>query len=148
MHVGVFGGGLQGLEAAYLLKKAGHKVVMLDRRPRAPALGLADEQFCFDVGEYTQKEIFSFLRKVDVIVPAMEDMQALATMAKAAKAAGIVFCFDAEAFQISSNKLLSNQLFERLGLPYPRPWPLCDYPLFVKPACGSGSRGVPDPVST
>lgn len=142
MHVGVLGGGLQGLEAAYLLQKSGHRVVMLDRRPRAPAFGLADERFCFDVVDCTQSELFTFLQKVDVIIPATENRRALAAMADAAAAAGIVFCYDAKAFQVSSNKLLSNQLFERLGLPYPRPWPFCDYPLFVKPACGSGSEGV------
>jgi len=142
LHVGVLGGGLQGLEAAYLLRKAGHRVVMLDRRPQAPAFGLADEKLNFDVLACSSSQLSVFLQKVDVIIPATENSPALAVMAKAALEAGITFCHDAEAFQVSRDKLLSNQLFERLGLPRPLPWPMGDYPLFVKPACGSGSEGV------
>ena len=38
----VLGGKLQGLEAAYLMKKAGWHVTVMDKNPAAAAAGLAD----------------------------------------------------------------------------------------------------------
>jgi len=40
--VGVVGGKLQGVEAAYLARKAGWEVRVVDRMPRVPASGLGD----------------------------------------------------------------------------------------------------------
>ncbi|RJX24219.1 MAG: 3-methylornithine--L-lysine ligase PylC [Dethiobacter sp.] len=142
MNVGVLGGGLQGLEAAYLLKKAGHRVLMLEKRPHAPALGLADEKFCFNLTATCQQELLDFLKKVDVIIPATENKTTLVVMNEAAKRYAKVFCFDSQAYELSSSKSLSNKLFSQLALPRPIPWPDSSFPLIVKPSEESGSRGV------
>ncbi len=42
MLVAVVGGNLQGIEAAYLAKKAGWQVLMIDRKAVVPAAGLCD----------------------------------------------------------------------------------------------------------
>ena len=43
---------------------------------------------------------------------------------------------------MTSSKLRSNALFERLDVPRPLPWPRCGFPAVVKPSVGSGSAGV------
>lgn len=47
--VGVVGGKLQGVEAAYLARKAGWEVRVVDRRPRVPASDLGDSFAQIDV---------------------------------------------------------------------------------------------------
>jgi pyrrolysine biosynthesis protein PylC len=43
---------------------------------------------------------------------------------------------------MSSSKTRSDALFAVLAIPAPKPWPFCGYPLTVKPATASGSKGV------
>jgi pyrrolysine biosynthesis protein PylC len=50
--------------------------------------------------------------------------------------------FDRDAYRVSSSKLRSNELFARLDVPRPRPWPECGFPAVVKPSSASGSIGV------
>lgn len=138
----MLGGGLQGIEAAYLLRKAGHQVFMLDKNPDAPAKGLAHSFFCFDLLQAAEKMLDAFMSQVDAIMPATENLPALTKMEKVAKKYKIVFCFDAEAYGISSSKIISNRLFARLGLPAPLPWPKAKLPLLCKPANSSGSKDV------
>ena len=42
MLVAIIGGNLQGVEAAYLARKAGCEVLVIDRKPVVPASGLCD----------------------------------------------------------------------------------------------------------
>jgi len=133
---------LQGTEAAYLLRKAGHKVFMLDKRPHAPAKGLAHHYFCFDLLHATEKQIDAFISPVEAIIPATESINALMAMERMARKYNKIFCFDGAAYSISSNKVISNRLFARMGLPGPLPWPKAGFPLLLKPANSSGSKGV------
>jgi pyrrolysine biosynthesis protein PylC len=50
--------------------------------------------------------------------------------------------FDAESYRVSSSKLESDRLFSRIGVPVPRSWPECGFPVVAKPSGGSGSAGV------
>ena len=141
MKVAVVGGRLQGVEATYLAQRAGWETVVLDRERHVPAAGFSDHfvqvELLSQVGLW--KEI---IKECDFIVPALEDPAALELLQEVAAAAGIPLAYDAAAYRVSSCKKKSNRLFRELGLPVPRAWPGCSFPLLAKPASASGSRGV------
>lgn len=140
MLAAVVGGNLQGIEAAYLATKAGWKVRVIDRNPVVPAAGLCDR---FDqVNIRTEKDLVRPLKGVDLVVPALENHDALACLERWSLKSEIPLLFDAAAYSISSSKVKSDQLFARIGVPIPLPWPECDFPVLAKPSMGSGSRKV------
>ena len=140
MLVAVIGGNLQGVEATYLAAKAGWEVVVIDRKPVVPASGICDRFVQCDVtGEDSLEGLF---KGVDLIIPALENESALACLNEFALTAGLPFAFDLSAYLVSSSKLESDQLFARIGVPAPLPWPECNFPVVAKPSVGSGSRGV------
>ena len=141
MRVAVVGGKLQGIEACYLAHRAGWKVVLIDKDPRAPATGLCDDFVCHDIIR-EPKRLAPAIRDVDLVIPALEDMEGLRCLAESAAREEIPLALDLEAYAITSSKKKSDDLFYRLGLPAPRPWPGCVFPVIVKPAESSGSRGV------
>ena len=140
MRLAIVGGKLQGTEAAYLAGEAGYEVVLIDRRAERPAAGLADECHVFDVtGDPVRaRELF---RSCDAVLPACEDDDTLAFLASFVPGIGVPLLFDLDAYAVTSSKLRSNALFERLDVSRPRAWP-CGFPVVVKPAVGSGSAGV------
>ncbi len=140
MLLGIVGGGLQGLEAAYLAGKAGWQVRLLDRRPDAPARGLATS---FVQGEAADAAVLDrSLAGVDLVLPTLEDAPALESLCRWAGERGLPLAFDPAAYAVSCSKRASNALFRRLGLEVPRDWPACGLPVLVKPDGSSGSRGV------
>ena len=140
MLAAVVGGNLQGVEAAYLAAKAGWDVIVIDKRPLVPASGICDRFVQFDVtGEDRLEGLFEGF---DLIIPALENEAALTRLDHITRSAGLPFAFDLNAYAISSSKLKSDQLFARIDVPAPRPWPECDFPVVAKPSVGSGSQGV------
>ena len=141
MEVLVVGGRLQGTEAAYLARKCGWKVLMIDKDPFAPASGLCDEFFQLDV--VTQESAVTALAKeVALIIPALENDRVLSSLQQISEKVGIPLVFDPKAYAISSSKIKSNILFQKTGVPIPRLWPDCSFPVIVKPSCSSGSDRV------
>ena len=140
MLIAIAGGGLQGVEVAYLSKKAGFKVMVLDKTPEPPAKGLADDFVHVDICQIDQAS--AFLEKADLILPALESDKALAALNLWQKNSTVPISFDFNAYKISSSKQKSNKLFTRLGIPKPMDWPQCGFPVVVKPSVGSGSLGV------
>lgn len=141
MRVGIIGGKLQGVEAAYLAKKAGWDVVLFDRRKKAQGAQLADVFHCMDILR-SREEFVAGLKGVDLILPALEDLEVLTALADIGQRTRIPCVFDLDAYRISSSKQRSNQLFAAMGVPAPRPWPDCHFPMLLKPSDGSGSEGV------
>jgi pyrrolysine biosynthesis protein PylC len=140
MLAAVVGGRLQGVEAAYLAHKAGWEVRLLERQPRSPAFGICDQFVQMDV---TQRESFrKAVRGVELIIPALEDEEALQGMFREAMQCSIPIALDLNAYRISSSKLRSNRLFSKIGVPKPTAWPECGFPVVVKPSDASGSQGV------
>ena len=140
MTVGIVGGGLQGLEAAYLAGKAGWEVRLLDRRPEVPARGLAGAFVQGDAADLpTLDRAFA---GVDLVLPALEDTRVLEGLTRWAGLAGLPLAFDLSAYAVSSSKQASNGLFRRLGLALPREAAESGLPVLVKPDGLSGSRGV------
>ena len=140
MRVAVVGGRLQGVEASYLAHKAGWEVRLLDRQSESPALGICDQFVQTDV--MNPESFRKAVRGVDFILPALEDGEALEIMAREASNLGVPIAVDLDAYRISSSKLRSNRLFSEIGVPKPRPWPQCGFPVVAKPNDASGSRGV------
>lgn len=140
MLIAVVGGKLQGMEACYLAKKAGWDVILIDKNHQAPAACMGDRFIAF---EFTaDNPVPPDCPGVEFILPALEDETALASVKIWADAKKIPLAFDPTAYQISASKLKSDDLFKQMGLPAPRPWPECDFPVLVKPDKGSGSAGV------
>jgi len=139
MRVAVAGGNLQGIETAYLARKAGWEVLLIDRRKQVPARGLCDSFLQIDAAS---DELPAALRGVDILIPALEDDKALAGLERAARARELPFAFHPAAYRVSSSKVESNCLFRRLGIPLPRLWPEAGFPLIAKPSRSSGSRGL------
>ncbi len=140
MRVAIVGGKLQGVEAVYLAKKAGWEVVLVDKNTEVPAAELCDQFYSLDVTKVL--EWITFLRGIDLIIPALENQEALDSLVRTASYAGVPLVFDSDAYEISSSKLSSNTLFAETGIPMPIPWPECGFPIIVKPSDASGSEGV------
>ena len=140
MLVAVVGGNLQGVEAAYLAHKAEWEVLVIDKKPVVPASGLCDRFVKLDV---TSKQNWrQVLSGVDLVVPALEEDDALECLRTWTQAEGVPFAFDPAAYAISSSKIKSNRLFFKIGIPAPQPWPECGFPVMAKPSSYSGSKGV------
>ncbi|MBM9615899.1 3-methylornithine--L-lysine ligase PylC [Desulfobulbus rhabdoformis] len=140
MRLAIIGGKLQGVEAAYLARKAGWQTLLIDKRANTPASGLCDETILADVCQ--PAVIQSVLTKVDLILPALENREALAALKKVQRELNCPIAFDFVANALSCSKSLSYALFGKLGLDMPKPFPECGFPLLVKPDSSSGSRGV------
>jgi len=138
--VAVVGGKLQGIEAAYLAHKAGWGVKVIDKDSGVPASGLGDLFLQLDVT--AEQALTPVLNDVDLVIPALEDDEALRCLDRWTRSRNIPFAFDSAAYSISSSKLASEQIFSRLGVATPRPWPGCRFPVVAKPSEGSGSDGV------
>ena len=141
MRLVIVGGKLQGTEAAYLGRKAGYDVVLVDRRNGVPASGLARENHVFDIRRDEERTRRLFMRS-DAVLPACEDLDTLVWLSRKATAWGVPLLFDLPAYSVSSSKIRSNRLFDQLGIDRPAPWPGCAFPLIVKPSGASGSEGV------
>jgi len=141
VRLAIVGGKLQGIEAVYLAAKAGYETVLVDRRAAPPAAGLAERHIVMDV---TADEALSraALGACDAVLPACEDDATLAWLAEHVPRWDLPLLFDLPSYAVTSSKLASNELFARLGVPRPRPWPGCGFPVVVKPSGASGSQGV------
>ena len=140
MLVGIVGGKLQGVEAAYLARKAGWEVRVVDKKSGVPASILGDsfEQVDVTVTENLDRA----LGDVGFIIPALEDDKALRSLTQWARKSGVPLAFDPPAYALSSSKLNSREFFKQNGIPIPLAWPQCRFPVLAKPGRGSGSKGV------
>ncbi|RTZ99414.1 MAG: 3-methylornithine--L-lysine ligase PylC [Deltaproteobacteria bacterium] len=140
MMIAVIGGNLQGVEAAYLSHKAGWEVMLIDRRPAPPAAALCDRFEQFNVS--SPGETARLLNKADLVLPALENREALNVLTTCARAGDLPLAFDPSAYAVSSSKIRSNRVFDSLGIRVPVAWPGCGFPVMIKPDTASGSEGV------
>jgi pyrrolysine biosynthesis protein PylC len=138
--VAVVGGKLQGVEATYLAHKAGWEVRVVDKNNQVPASGLCDSFVQADVT--AQPDLSRVLADVDLVIPALEDDDALSFLTRWSRKTVVPFAFDPDAYAVSSSKLKSAALFNQMGLPVPESWPDCGFPVLAKPSRGSGSQAV------
>jgi pyrrolysine biosynthesis protein PylC len=129
------------LEAAYLARQAGFETALIDKKPLAPARFLVDEFYHVDLLS-DEGESKHLLKKFDFILPATENFRTLSWLQKTAHQIQVPLALDLSAYAISSSKIRSNKLFERVGIPIPAKWPDCGFPVIVKPSNLSGSSGI------
>jgi len=141
MRVAIIGGRLQGVEAAYLSRQAGWQVLLIDRDPDVPARGLVHSFIQADVIT-DAPDISDLLADADLIIPALENHKALESLKDLAKKKHYPLAYDDAAYAITSSKKRSDSLFKEMGLPAPRPWPECGFPVILKPSGSSGSQGI------
>lgn len=140
MRVAIVGGKLQGVEAIYLAHKAGWDVLLVDRKENVPASGLCDH---FVLQDVTDIQAFNtHLDNIDIVIPTTENQEALESLVEWSRTSSIPLAFDPQAYAISSSKLKSDTLFAEIGVPVPKHWPSCTFPIICKPSEGSGSEGV------
>lgn len=141
MLIGIIGGRLQGLEAAYLAREAQYEVMLIDKDALAPARGLVDKFYHLDLLQ-ASAQARTLLNTCDLILPATENHQTLSWLNEAARRWQIPLALDLPAYSVTSSKVLSNQFLKRIEIPMPSPWPVCGFPVIVKPSGLSGSEGV------
>jgi len=141
VKVAIVGGKLQGIEAAFLAREAGWETVLIDKKQSPPAAKLC-QSFCRCDVVRDASSLPALLEKVDLIIPAVENVTALRVLQTCAAQLNIPLAYDARAYFISHSKKRSNRLFEKLGIPMPQSWPECGLPLIAKPSAASGSQGV------
>lgn len=142
MRVAIIGGKLQGIEAAYLARKAGWETLLIDRNPDAPASGLTDR--CVQLDVTLEKDLDRVLKNVNLAIATLEAPSALHSLQSWFRQnnSGTPLIFDFKAHRISASKRRSQELFDETGVPTPLPWPQCGFPILAKPDSGSGSKGV------
>jgi pyrrolysine biosynthesis protein PylC len=138
--IAIVGGNLQGVEATYLAHKTGWEVRVIDRQSVVPAKGFCDQFLQLDV--VREKNLGKAFKSVDLVIPALENEEALGRLTQWTRSSGPPFAFDPNAYSISSSKMKSDQLFAQTKVPIPLPWPECGFPVLAKPDVGSGSQGV------
>ena len=136
----LIGGKLQGVEAAYLAKKAGLVVVLIDKNPSALARGLCDEFHCFDITK-DKPRFISISEDSDFMIPVNENEETIAFLKSALDEIKCPLLFDFDAYEISCDKTKSKTYFKTIGVPTPADKPK-EPPYFVKPPSESGSAGA------
>jgi len=134
------GGKLQGFEAAYLSKKAGMKVVVIDKNPQALIRNYADEFHCFNVINEPEK-LLEISNSVDAVLPVNENLECIEFLSSIKEKFSCPVLFDFEAYWISRDKKKSKEYFASIGVPTPQDKP-SEPPYFVKPPCESSSVGA------
>ena len=134
------GGKLQGFEAAYLSKKAGMKVILVDKNPQALIRNYADEFHCFDVTKEPEK-FLELSKRVDALLPVNENFDCIEFLDSIKERFSCPILFDFEAYRISRDKKSSKDYFKSIGVPTPQDSP-SEPPYFVKPPCESSSVGA------
>jgi len=140
MRLGIVGGKLQGTEAAYLARKAGLETVLYDRKTEPTALHLCDSFYMVDLLQ--EDNLDHVFNNVDLVLPALEDDQVLERLVHWSGQSGRPLAFDPASYAVTSSKILSNRLFDAIGVPQPLPWPDCRFPVIAKGSKGSGSDNV------
>ena len=141
MRVGIVGGRLQGIEAAYLCSKAAFETVLVDSDSNPPAKGLTDEFYKIDIVRKPE-QAKRILRACDAVLPANENRKALVVLRRICDRLRIPFMQDNAAFWITSNKTKSMKFFRKWRIPTPKAWPRSGFPVIVKPSNKSGSESV------
>ena len=137
----IIGGKLQGIEACYLGMKAGIETILVDKNPEAPARHLCSRFVCEDIFN-PSSHLLVDMKEADIVLPALENDVVLRRLDKDAKEQGYTLAFDWAAYQLTSSKIKSDQLFRECGIPVPEYFPGGAYPYICKPDSDSGSHGV------
>ncbi|WP_338097797.1 3-methylornithine--L-lysine ligase PylC [Methanolapillus ohkumae] len=138
----LIGGKLQGVEAAYLAKKAGLYVILIDKNKEALAREFSDEFHCFDITK-DKTRLTEISKKSDFMLPVNENQETIDFLEAvyAELDPNCAFLFDFDAYRISCDKNKSKKYFRSINIPTPADKPE-EPPFFVKPPNESGSSNA------
>ncbi|WP_440952813.1 3-methylornithine--L-lysine ligase PylC [Methanococcoides sp. FTZ1] len=136
----LIGGKLQGFEVSYLARKAGMKVVLIDRNSKPLIRNVVDEFHCFDIIQEPDRFI-GISKDVDAVIPVNENLETLDFIRDISSKLECPVLFDFDAYHISMDKKRSKEYFVSIGVPTPDDKP-SQPPYFVKPPCESSSIGT------
>jgi pyrrolysine biosynthesis protein PylC len=136
----LIGGKLQGFEASYLAKKAGLRVVLVDKKERPLIMNVADEFHCFDVTKQPEK-LIRLSKTAVAVLPVNENLETINFLRTIAGKLACPMLFDFDAYHISMDKKRSKEYFRSIGIPAPLDNPTSP-PYFIKPPCESSSIGT------
>jgi pyrrolysine biosynthesis protein PylC len=136
----LIGGKLQGFEAAYLSKKAGMHVLLVDKNPQVLIRNYVEEFYCFDITEEPEK-LFELSKRVEALIPVNENLECIEFLNSIKDKLSCPILFDFAAYMISRDKRKSKEYFASIGVPTPKDTP-SEPPYFVKPPCESSSVGA------
>ncbi|MDR2456651.1 MAG: 3-methylornithine--L-lysine ligase PylC [Deltaproteobacteria bacterium] len=144
MRLVILGGGLQGVEAAFLAKMAGWETRVVDRKSAPAAKNLAGSFLEADLEKISEASLIELARGFDAVLPALEDALVIERLALLSASSKIpTLAIDPRAYAISASKRLSKKVFRKLGLKAAADYePGAKGPLVVKPDGLSGSRGL------
>lgn len=136
----LIGGKLQGFEVAYHARKAGIRVVLIDRNENAFIKDLVDTFHCFDIVEQPER-LIEISAAVDAMIPVNENFDTINFLETIKGRLHCPLLFDFDAYRISRDKNTSKKYFRSIGIPTPTDKPTHP-PYFVKPSCMSSSIGT------
>jgi len=144
---------LRAFRCAYADMSLQGTIVALDIDPLAPALAVADRPYIvprMKSPDYIPQLVEICRREsVQAVFPLIDpDIPLLAEHREAIEATGArLAVVPLEATKIASDKWITSQFFQSVGVPTPRSWlpeevdpPHAQYPLFIKPRFGSASK--------
>jgi carbamoyl-phosphate synthase large subunit len=144
---------LRAFRSAYQALNLSGNIVVTDIDPLAPALQVADRVYMvprFTSADYIPSLVEICRREsIDLVFPLIDpDIPILAEHQAFLAATGAqVVVIAPEAAEITADKWVTTQFFQRLGLAIPQSWLPEDldraeaaYPLFIKPRRGSAAR--------
>ncbi|KXS42197.1 MAG: hypothetical protein AWU58_1532 [Methanohalophilus sp. T328-1] len=134
------GGKLQGFEVAYLARKSGVQVHLVDRKSKPLIRNCVDGHFCFDITERPER-LIELSRHSDAIIPTNENLDTLLFLKKIEPELHCPLLFDFTAYDTSMDKKRSREYFKSIDIPIPSEKPK-NPPYFVKPPCMSSSKGA------
>ncbi len=133
MKLGVVGGGLRGLEMAYLGRRQAFERSSSIRSMECPHVRWPMK--CTYVTSIRREEIVKeLLFACDAVIPAIEDEDACAMLEAMMHRSGIPLIYDRRTAHIGRSKVLSFKLMRSLGIPIPTSYPECDFPALVTPS--------------
>ena len=133
-------GGKLRLKLSYIYKKAGMKVVLVDKDPHALIRNYADEFHCFDVIKEHEK-LLELSGRIDALLPVNENLDCIEFLSSIKEKLSCPVLFDFEAPDQQGQEKLKI-LFKSIGVPTPQDIPLGTFPYFVKPPCENRSVGA------
>jgi len=138
--IAIVGGKLQGFEVAYLAKKAGMNVVLIDRNNNPLIKNMVDDFYCFDVIR-NPEYLIDISGMVEGIIPVNEDLDTIEFLKSIKDELECPILFDFDAYHVSRDKKRSKEYFRSIDVPTPLDNPTVP-PFFVKPPCQSSSVGT------
>jgi 3-methylornithine--L-lysine ligase len=137
MRLCIIGGGLYGMEAAYLARKAGYDTCVMDRDLSAPAASLTGNDLLPVDPVKEPEKAARLLSDFDAVMPVSSNVDLVMSVMDIAESLEKMLLLDPDAYMVSSSRAASDLVLQSLGIRTPNKWPDCGYPAVMKPTDNS-----------